>query len=380
MGRLIPATDPRTVGALLLVCAAILPGCAVPMAEAAAAVPAPAFVDETLLFVCNQDDASVSVIDMTTNRVVRTVDLQQLGFSPNARPHHIAIEPDGSHWYVTLIGENRVVKLDASDRVVAQVQFETPGMLALHPTDDLLFVARSMTAVNPPQRIGIIRRSDMSIDEVSVMFPRPHALSLEPRSSTVYTASLGVNQLAAVDVDAERVRLQDVPGPPHALMQSVVSPDGRGMTVSAELSHKVFLFDISEPMNPRMTAEVDVDRQPFDPIYTVDGRWVYVGNKAANAVTVIDAEAGTVVAVIRGRGLAQPHGVAVSPDGRHVYVSNNNLSQVHDMAAGHERHAAPATPAGLGTVVVIDTASREIVDVIEVGHNATGMATRTPRP
>jgi YVTN family beta-propeller protein len=382
-----PVRAPHVMGSILLTASAIGAACAAPAPQATAApaqTVARTLPDSgtaaNLLYVCNQNDATVTVIDMATNRIIRTIDLQQLGFSENARPHHIAIEPDGSYWYVTLIGDNRIVKLDAADRVIAQVQFETPGMLSLHPTEDLLYVARSMTAVNPPQRIGIIRRSDMTIDELSVMFPRPHALTLEPRSNTVYTASLGVNQMAAVDVAAERVSVHDVPGQPHALMQFAASPDARMLAVSAELSHKVFLFDITEPMNPRITAEIDVERQPFDPIFTPDGRWIYLGNKAANTVTVIDARSRTVAAVIRGRGLAQPHGIAVSPDGSRVYVSNNNLTQVHDMAAGHEMHAAPATAAGRGTVVVIDTATRAIIAVIEVGHNASGIATRTPRP
>ncbi|MEX1182826.1 MAG: YncE family protein [Gemmatimonadota bacterium] len=333
-----------------------------------------------LLYVTNQNDATVSIIDMATNRIVRTVDLQQLGFSANAKPHHVAVEPDGSYWYVTLIGDNRIVKLDSRDRIVAQVPFETPGMLALHPSEDLLFVGRSMTAVNPPPRIGVVRRSDMGIEEVSVFFPRPHAIGLEPRSNTVYTASLAVNQMAAVDVESEDVELLDVPGPAHALMQFAVSPDGSRLAISAELSHRVFIFDITDVGSPRIIAELEVEQQPFDPLFTPDGRWLYLGNKAANAVTVIDMSTHSVAAVIRGRGLAQPHGIAVSPDGRRVYVSNNNLSQVHDMGAGHEMHAVPAAPAGNGTIVVIDTATREIIEVIEVGHNAAGIGTRTPVP
>ncbi|HSJ10074.1 MAG TPA: beta-propeller fold lactonase family protein [Longimicrobiales bacterium] len=331
-----------------------------------------------LLYVCNQNDATVSVVDMATNRVIRTVDFQRLGFSANAKPHHVAVEPDGSFWYVTLIGENRVVKLDRTDRVVAQVAFETPGMLALHPGADALYVARSMTAVNPPQRIGVIRRSDMTIEEVPVFFNRPHALALEPRSGTVYTASLATNQMAAVNPATEDVKLVDVAGPAHALMQFAISPDGRWLAISAELSHKVFIFDIADRMAPKLVNEIDVGRQPFDPIFTNDGRWIYVGNKAANTITIIDMQTRRVAKVLEGRGIAQPHGVAVSADGTRVYISNNNLSAVHDMSE-HAGHAMPATAAGRGTVVVIDTRTQQVVEVIEVGNNASGIGTRAPR-
>jgi YVTN family beta-propeller protein len=336
------------------------------------------------LYVCNQNDASVAVIDMTTNRVVRTIDLTKLGFSANAKPHHIAVEPDGSHWYVTLIGEGKIVKLDRNDRVVGQAAFETPGMLALHPTQDLLYVGRSMTAVNPPQRIGIVRRSTMALEELDIFFPRPHAMVLEPGTGTVYTASLAVNQMAAVDADDEQVKLLNVEGPQHALMQFALSPDGKTLAASAELSAQVLFFDIANPMEPRLIESVPVERQPFDPIYTPDGRWIYLGNKAANAITIIDASTWRVSKVLRGVGIAQPHGSVVSPDGRYVYISNNNLSDATHAMHGDTTKAAAApaaaTPPGVGTVVVIDTRTQEIASVIAVGHNASGMGTAVRAP
>lgn len=371
-------------GALLLVaCSAAAPPVVEPVRTAdggpRSSVAAPA-----LLYVCNQNDASVSVIDQATNRVVRTVDLTKLGFSANAKPHHVAVEPDGSAWYVTLIGDGKIVKLDRNDRVIGQAVFETPGMLALHPSQDLLFVGRSMTAVNPPSRIGIVRRSDMSIDELDVFFPRPHALVLAPDAGTVYTASLAVNQMVAVNVESQEVKLTSVEGPPHALMQFAISPDGNMLVASAELSHQVLFFDISQPMQPTLAASVEVGAQPFDPVYTPDGRWIYLGNKAANSVTIIDAKSRKVAKVLSGEGFAQPHGTAVSQDGRFVYVSNNNLGgnahAMHGDTSAAARQPTPATAAGgPGTIVAIDTRTQEIAAVIPVGRNAAGIAVATTR-
>jgi YVTN family beta-propeller protein len=360
--------------AALIAAVLAVAGCATaPPARAQAGTPGGAA--PAVLYVCNQNDATVSVIDTRTHQVVRVVDLQQLGFSANAKPHHVAIEPDGSFWYLTLIGDGRIVKLDRDDRVVAQVPFETPGMLALHPRADLLYVGRSMTAVNPPRRIGVIRRSDMQLEEVEVLFPRPHALALEPHSGAVYTASLAVNQLAVYDPGSESVRVLEVAGEPHALMQFAVSPDGTLLAVSGELSGAVIFFDISAPLEPRRIASIDVGPQPFDPVFTRDGRFLYLGNKAANTVTVIDVPGRRVASVIRGAGLAQPHGTAVSPDGRWVYVSNNNTGQAHVMNPdGSHAPSTPAAPAGKGTLVVIDVAAQAIAHVIEVGHNASGIA------
>ena len=126
-----------------------------------------------LLYACIQGAAKIAVIDMDANVVIRTVDLQQLGFTENSRPHHVAVEPDGSAYYVSLIGDDTVLKFNRNNELMDQIAFERPGMLVVSPTDSLLFVGRSMKAVNPPQRIGIVERNGMEIEELDVFFPRP---------------------------------------------------------------------------------------------------------------------------------------------------------------------------------------------------------------
>lgn len=330
-----------------------------------------------ILYVCNQNDATVTLIDVATNEIIATVDLQALGYGPNAKPHHVVAEPDGSYWYVSLIGENRVLKLDRQNRVVGEAVFEVPGMMALHPTEDLLFVGRSMTAVNPPQRIGILTRSTMEVEELPVFFPRPHALALDPVADVAYSASLGVNQMAAIDWEQEQVNLVAVDGEPAALMQFALSPDRHTLVISGEVSGELYVFDVSDPLAPRLTDRIAVGVQPFDPIFTTDGRWVYLGNKLANRVTIVDMSTRTVAKTLEHAGIRQPHGVAVSPDGRKVYISNNNLGAqaLQGMSPEHAAHAgqmATGEP-GLGTIVVIDTGTQEVTDVITVGRNAAGI-------
>jgi YVTN family beta-propeller protein len=333
-----------------------------------------------LLYVCNQDDASVAVIDLATLAVVRTVDLTALGFSRNAKPHHIVVEPDGSFWYVSLIGDGKVVKLDRNDRVIGSADFSTPGMLALHPTEPLLFVGRSMTAVNPPPSIGMIRRSTMEmIEEVNVLFPRPHAVAVRPSGDAVYTASLGVNQLAALNPQTENVQIANLEGPQHALMQFAIAPDGNTMVGSAELSHQLLVFDIGQPMQPKRTASITVGHQPFDPVYTPDGRWVYLGNKAMNTITVVDMQTREVAKVIEHDGIKQPHGAVATPDGAYVLVSNNNLKDPHVMHGPGSTGSGQAPEyGGPGTVVVIDTRTQNVVKVIDVGRNASGLGLALP--
>ena len=111
-----------------------------------------------------------------------------------------------------------------------------------------MFVARSMSAVNPPPRMAVIRRSDMAVlDEVDLLFPRPHGIVVHPKGDVVYVASLGTNQIASVGVDEGEVRLLDVPGSPHGFVQLAVSPDGKLLAATAELTDSLLVFDLSRP-------------------------------------------------------------------------------------------------------------------------------------
>jgi len=324
------------------------------------------------MYVTNQDDATISVIDPATNRVETTIDLQKLGYSATAKPHHTQVEPDGSHWYATLIGAGKVLKFDRDNRVVDSASLEVPGLMALHPSKDLLVVARSMSAVNPPRRLALIRRSDMKVlDEVDVFFPRPHAIATN--GDYAYVASLGVNQMASVALDSGTVRLVDVDGPQHTLTQFAVSPDHRWLVATGSTSGRLLVFSLADPATPAFVRDVELEAGPFESAYTADGRHLVISNLDANAVTFLDTSTWAVEAVVKDSAFKQPHGVAFGPDGRRVYVSNRyQAGGMHD----HEGHKAT----GGGNVVAICVPTHTVDAVLPVGNYAAGISGVPPTP
>lgn len=320
-----------------------------------------------LIYVTNQGSDVISVIEASAGVVARTVDLAELGYGPSARPHHVAVEPDGSQWYTTLIGANLVLELNRLGRVIGSAPFETPGLLAVHPGADRLYVGRSMTAVNAPPRIGVIRPSDMTIEEVEVFFPRPHATAIAPGGAVFYTGSMSVNQLAAVAED-DRVEVVDVPGPAYSFMHFDVSPDGQTLVATTHTG-ELLLFSLADPMRPELTGSIRLGGMPWTPAYTPDGRYVFVTNNGNNTVAVVDMETRQVVETIRHPGLAEPYGIALSRDGRRAFVSGSNTDGSYT-----PRHALPGPPPG--TVTIIDTQSFEVLRVLEVEQNPTGVGAR----
>ncbi len=322
---------------------------------------------DQLLYATSEGSALISVIDMENNLVIRTVDLTELGFSEHAKPHDVAVEPDGSHWYVSLIGANRVLKFNRDNELVGQVEIEVPGMLALDSASDRLFVGRSMSAVDPPSSIVAINREDMTVmAEIGTFFPRPHALATKPGGSSVYVGSMAQDRIATIDPKTKDVELISLRGPHHMLVQFDIAPDGATMVGGGQMSGQFFIFDVTSPL-PVVEDTLAVGGQPWHPVYTPDGSRIYVGSKGTGVVTVIDAETRTIEAVIEHEAIAEPHGSAVRPDGRYVYISNSNTQGAYT-----PRYDLPDN-AEAGTVVVIDTRTNEVVKVLEIGENPAGM-------
>ncbi len=327
------------------------------------------------LYVCNQGSAVLSVIDMEANVVVRTVDLRDFGFSENARPHHVAVTPDGAFWFVSLIGEHAILKFNRDNELIGQAPFEAPGMLAFDPVLERLYAGRSMSAVNPPQRIGIIEPDSMAVEEIDVFHPRPHALNVTPDGKHVFSASLGVNQIAVLDAESLDIELVPVPGMHHSLVQFAIAPGGQSMIVGGHMSGDVLLIDLAEPMQPKVTRALPLGGGPWHPSFLPGGDRVVFPAKMANAVAILDAADGSEIATISGPGVAEPHGSATRPDGRYIYVSSNNLNAAFTPRYHETTPEGDETPNKTrnGSVAVIDANTFDIVKVIEVEQYPTGI-------
>jgi len=320
------------------------------------------------LYVCNQGEATVSVVDMESMEVTANVDLKERGFSENAKPHHVVAEPDGSHWYVSLIGANTILRFNRQNEIVGRLDdFEVPGLLSLDPEKDVLYAGRSMSAVNPPKSLGMIQRDDMEVMErVNTFFPWPHPLAVAPNGDFAFIASLATNQLMGVDTDSRETELTRLDGTTQTPVQFAVTPDGSRLIAGGQKTGQLLIYDATNAPKLSVIDTLALGEQPWHPVIGRQSGLAYVPNKMSHSISVVDVENTSVQATIRGDGIAQPHGTALSADGQYLFVSNNNREGRYEPRGDNPE---------AGTVTVIDTETNEIVKIIEVGTYPTGVGT-----
>jgi YVTN family beta-propeller protein len=131
---------------------------------------------------------------------------------------------------------------------------------------------------------------------------------------------------------------------------------------------------VIDTINNTVTATVPVRSHPFGVAVSPDRKKVYVANNGDDNVSVIDTATknitGTVPIGVDPAGYF-PFGVAVSPDGERVYVTNTYKGCVTKACKGRKHSNEEENHF---SVHVIDTATNTVTDTVPVGSFPKGIA------
>lgn len=337
---------------------------------------------QNLLYVCDQMEAIVGIIDVDAKVVIRNVHLTDFGIPANSKPHHVALAPDGQTWFVSLIDNqvNKILKFNADNELVGQVTTDIPALLAYHPTDDILYASRFMDPQVPLQSIFALNADTMTpvsqggLVDGNIILPSfvPHALALSRTGDKVYTASLSENTVMIVDHATEQYEDSIPLGDGKTPLQIAISPDNSTMAVSCIGSNEMAVIDMATRQIREFIPDGGV--QPWHSVFTPDGSKVYAGNLGSLNFSVIDIENKSVQTFGAGDGsdgLAQSHGIAITKDGQFVFIANRNA--VGNYTPRHDF----GDNSNVGTVVVVNTATNQVVKTLEVENFASGVAIRS---
>ena len=200
-------------------------------------------------------------------------------------------------------------------------------------------------------------------------------VAVTPDDSTLYIADTGQYDVLAHDLRSRRTTHIMVGPYPRDV---AVSPGGNLVYATVTGSDTVSV--ISTEKN-RVIARITVGTAPGHVVFSPDGEYAYV--TTGDGIDVIDVAAASVVRVFRRPG---PQGIAVSADGRTLYVTYPSANSVRKLNAatgatlgvtrtGAEPYAIAAAGASLyvadmndDTVSVVSAATGKVTSTIGVGR------------
>ncbi len=305
-------------------------------------------------WVTNADSSSISILSGSTYAVTSTIALAR-----GTRPFGITFDPAGTSVFLALEGSGRLVKLNPTTG--AQTGSISVGQHARHVSVNAdgtrVYVSRFITPALPGENTATVDTTNRGGEVVVVT---AGTLAVER------TIMLAHSERADSPTSAR--------GIPNYLGATALSPDGLFAWVPSKqdnikrgtlrngvgLNHDQSVRAIASRINLTTQAEDSASRVDFDnagmpsaAVFDPWGGYVFVALESSRAVAVIDAWNREIVGRFDvGRA---PQGLAISPDGRTLFVQNfmDRSVSVHDVTA--YLRGGNAAPGLLATLNCITT-------------------------
>lgn len=197
-------------------------------------------------------------------------------------------------------------------------------------------------------------------------------LTLSPDGRTLYALNSGISvavqTISLLDTATGQFKgsLEGFNGP-NAM---AVLPDGKTAYVAnygfydyktVNVSKVDSTLSLVSLESGQILKKIVVQRGPDSLVLSSDAATLYCANVYDNSVSVIDTSTNTVTTTITDKSILGPFTIALTPDGKSLYVNN---------------YGNPLFPnrTDSNTVTVIDTATKAVTKVIPVGSSPSGLA------
>ena len=277
------------------------------------------------IWVTNKQSSTISVIDADTRELIRTIALP-----PASQPYGIVAAPTAGVMYVALEGTGRLLKIDGSTYVTLASLDVGPHPRHLSVTGDgnRVYVSRFVTPPLPGE-------STASVQTLSGGQPVGGEIVV------VNAAAMSLEQTIVLRHSDKPDFENQGRGIPNYLGAAAIAPDGRSAWVPSKqdnvkrgarrdglgLNFQNTVRAISSRVDLQVGTEdhsgrIDHDNSGIASAALHDRRGIYmfVALESSRQIAVVDAYGGT--EIFRFAAGRAPQGLALSADGKRLYVNN----------------------------------------------------------
>jgi DNA-binding beta-propeller fold protein YncE len=326
------------------------------------------------VYVANESSDIVSLVRFGPDGAVVEKDIE-VGIMPADidGAHGLSVEPGGKHFYVTIAHGTPFGKIwkfrTGDDVLVDSVTLgRFPATIGITPDASTAFVVNFNLHGDPVQSTvsTVFLPAMFELERIDACV-RPHGARVNGAGTYAYAVCVGDDQL--VEISVERLALSRrlsvrpgsegiINGPDNPATGErcgptwvVPSHDDRALYVACNAHGDILEIDAG---TLDITRRFEAGKGPYNLAATPNGRLLLATNKGEQSVSVFDLHSGNEIARVP---TTQPvtHGVAVSPDSRYAFVSNEAIGSVR------------------GTLDVIDLEALERVASVEVHYQPGGI-------
>ena len=301
------------------------------------------------IFVLNSQDADISLIDPVTMTQIQRV-------PTGKEPHHLYLAPDEKTLIVANAASNSLTFIDPTTGAVKRTLQGIVDPYHLRFSPDMQWF---VTAANRLNHVDLYRWQGADAAQPLKLVQRieaprtPSHLNIDSKSSVVYASLQDSDELLAIDLATQKLRWKIKVGKLPADLH--LTADDRTLLVGLTGDRFVEAYDVSGAQ-PRLIKRIETGDGAHAFRAKGDRRHVFVSNRVANTISLIDTQ--TLVVTDTYPGPGGPDCMEMLADGKTLLVSSRWARKLS----------------------FIDLASKKVVRQIDVGRSPHGVWTLDHAP
>ena len=328
------------------------------------------------LYVAAESDDTVSLLKFDGNNLSETERIV-VGSYPteNEGPHGLTVDPNGKYWYLTLAHGNPFGKLIKYSTETNEVVDETtlglfPASMQISTVTGFLYCVNfNLHGDMKPSSVSVVDPETMTEITRIKTGSMPHGSRITSDGLKQYSVAMMSGELFEIDalsLEVSRILdLDDNSKMDHSKMDHskmdhsnvkptwvIPHPSKNVIYIAGNGSDEIIEVDSD---SWKVSKRIKTGKGPYNVEISPDGKYMIATLKSIGSTGIWDLESGKLLSEVKN-STSVSHGIAISPDSKYAFISVEGI--------GGEP----------GIVDVIDIKNQKLIDNVEIGKQAGGIA------